>query len=284
MARQNIDEDWKTDPRRRVLAKKLGCDRLADGMRVEINWLVLDHRGQPVPIKKFEFIDDHQAWIESGLAEIKGDMVHIAGANRYQEFFDKQKVNASKGGKAKAAKNKQVEDRPAQKKPKLPKAAQTRPDCPSFSISSSFSDSLSSSGSSTDSVNTPTVANLENPATPNPLHEGYHVQTAMAEFIALWEDRNKARFSDRHKLLGAIKSKVKSEGLPRTIQLIQAYFLMPDIWVAKQAWSVGGFTANVSEIARFADSNQFISRTQTVQAEKTSHFKEQLRRIEGGQL
>ena len=95
MARQNIDEKWKTDPRKKALAKKLGSERLADGLRVELNWLVLDHKGKPIPLKEFQFIENWDLVIECGLATIDGELVKIAGADRYDEFFEKQKENVS---------------------------------------------------------------------------------------------------------------------------------------------------------------------------------------------
>lgn len=135
--RQNIDEMWKTDPRRKLLVKRLGNERLADGMRVEINWLLLDHKGGSIPFKKFQFVENFQDWIDCGLGELKGDEVHIVGADAYAEFFEKQKKNAKKPRLAKSI----------QKQPKLAKTSQTQPTKPSISISSSSSNSDSNSGS-----------------------------------------------------------------------------------------------------------------------------------------
>lgn len=134
MARQNIDEEWKTDPRRKLLVKKLGSERLADGMRVEINWLILDHKGRPIPLKKFKFVEDYEAWIDCGLAEIKGEMVEIAGANRYGEWFEKQKENGLKGGRPK--KNPE-EPNETQNNPNEPNEEKDNPKNPSYSFSSS---------------------------------------------------------------------------------------------------------------------------------------------------
>lgn len=138
MARQNIDEKWKTDPRRTALVKRIGS-RNADGMRVEVNWLLLDHKGGPVPLKEFKFIENVQDWIDCGLAEVLGEMVRIAGADAYQEFFEKQKENGKKGGRPKNP-NEPTETQ------NNPTVTQTNPNNPS--LSSSFSLSLSSSDSS----------------------------------------------------------------------------------------------------------------------------------------
>lgn len=154
MARQNIDDDWKTDPRRNALSKRLGSTRLADGMRVEINWLILDHKGKPIPLKKFKFIENYEDWIECGLAEIRGEEVYISGADRYQEFFDKQNEfvkKASEAGKKSAEVRKkkygtaQPKGGKGAKKPKVnrtePNENRTEPNF-SSSISSSISFSL----------------------------------------------------------------------------------------------------------------------------------------------
>ena len=135
MARQNIDEEWKTDPRRDALIERLKDSRLADGARVQLNWLILDHKGHPVPLKKFKFVRDHEVYIECGLAEIDGDLVRIAGADRYEEFFDKQRANSAKGGEAMKAK--------AQKSPKKPTGSPEKPKHSPKSPSSSFSFSSS---------------------------------------------------------------------------------------------------------------------------------------------
>lgn len=96
--RQNIDEKWKTDPRRLALDKLIGR-RMSDAMRVEINWLLLDYKGQPVPLKVFKYVEDWQAWVSCGLAEVIDEQVHIVGADEYAEFFAKQKTNGQKGGR-----------------------------------------------------------------------------------------------------------------------------------------------------------------------------------------
>lgn len=135
MARINIDEKWKTDPRRKSLAKRVGGDRAADGMLCEITWLVMAHRGQPVPLKEFKFIENFADWIDCGLGEVVGDCVRISGADRYREFFEKQTEN---GKKPKLAKRSQT-------KPNKAKVSQTKPNKPSISSSSSFSSSSSDS-------------------------------------------------------------------------------------------------------------------------------------------
>lgn len=117
-------------------------------MLVEITWLVLAHRGQPIPLKEFEFIESYQDWIDCGLAHVSGgELVHVAGADRYAEFFSKQSENGKKGGRPKQSQKK-------------PKQTQTKPKKPSSSSSSSGSISSSSS----DSLVSESSAEPPNPA------------------------------------------------------------------------------------------------------------------------
>lgn len=99
MARINIEEKWKTDPRRKLLVKCLGSDRLADGMLVEIASLVLSHKGEGIPLAEFKFVENSDDWVACGLGCIDGDWVRIAGSAQYREFFEKQRLNGGKGGR-----------------------------------------------------------------------------------------------------------------------------------------------------------------------------------------
>lgn len=225
MARQNIDEKWKTDPRRTALADRIG-GRAADGMRVEINWLLLDHKGQAIPVKVFQFVKDWDVWVECGLASIDGDLVNIAGADAYREFFDKQKTNASKGGKAKAAKQ----------KPKLPRATQTRPDCPSFSFSSSFSISEERKENiNTNTLQAPPAVAKESP-------------------ISVYCEAYKSRYS-HNPVIGP-----KEAGILNTFaknypakwhDLVVGYLQMPDKWAVQRSHPVELLTSKLNEIQRF---------------------------------
>lgn len=127
--RVNIDEKWKADPRRKRLAKMLGSERLADGMLIEVTWVLFAHKGEGVPLSEFRHIENHEDWIAVGLGRIEDEWVRIAGSSRYEEYFQKQAHNGSKGGRPK-------------KNPKKPNVTQTKPEKPSSS--SSFSSSKNS--------------------------------------------------------------------------------------------------------------------------------------------
>lgn len=249
MARQNIDEKWKSDPRRKALAKRLGSERIADGMRVEINWLVLDHKGQPVPLKEFKFVEDWQAWIECGLAETKGQLVHIAGADRYAEFFDKQKENGKRGGRPKETQENPVEPTTN------PSETQKKPEKPSISFSSSSS--VSSSFSSSEVTNSSNSTNAG---------------------IAAYCERYKMRWGInppiQGKDTGIMKRLVKSFSPDRLCLYLDAYFQMPDAGVVKAKHPLNLFELKMNEVVVFADSGQFTTQTQARQADgmATNHL------------
>lgn len=169
--RMNIDEKWKTDPRRTALVKRIGS-RNADGMLVEIAWLLLAHKGEPVPLKEFQYIENYQDWIDCGLGKVVGEVVRVTGADEYSAFFDKQRANSAMGGQAMKAKA-------AQRSPKKPRGSPKSP-----SSSSSYSPSSSNSDSTSSSVN----KSPESPATP--------VDVALT--FKIWEAYSKAYFSRYH--------------------------------------------------------------------------------------
>jgi hypothetical protein len=256
MARQNIDEQWKTDPRRTLLAERIG-GRNADGMRVEINWLLLDHKGLPIPLKKFQFVKDWQAWVDCGLAEVKGDLVHVAGADAYAEFFAKQKANGLKPKKTTRS----------QRKPNEAKESQTKPNKPSFSSSSSFSGSNSSSDSGS------SISNSSN-STPK-----------VSDFVAAYCDRFKARWNEPAPIMGKdagiAKRLAGSLSLERFKVLLDAYFSMPDAWLVKQKHPLNLFEAKLNEIVVFSGQGKFTTAKEVRQADDMATNMALLQKIRG---
>jgi hypothetical protein len=258
VARQNIDEKWKTDPRRTALAKRIG-GRAADGMRVELNWLILDHKGAPVPAKEFEFIENGKDWIECGLAEVKSDGVHIAGADRYIEYFEKQKRNG--------------------KKPKQAKRSQTKPNKPSSSISSSSSssDSLSNSSSGSKFVS---VAPLATPAPAN--------SNGLTRKI--WESYSKA-YSDRYKTAPVrnktVNSQIKSiaarlgEEAP---EVVGFYVSHSNAYYVKAAHPVGLCLKDAEGLRTQWATGRVVTHREAVHADNRAAVNSQLQRIREGSL
>lgn len=229
--RQNIDEKWKEDPRKKALAKRIG-ERNANGMRVEINWLLLDYKGQPIPLKVFQFVENHEDWVECGLASIEGDSVVVAGADEYAAFFDKQKENGQKGGRPKQT----------QENPEKPKRKKQNPKKPSSS--SSFSSSVSSS-----------------------LEEGNTLQPAVAVAektpVVHYCDEYKARYGHSPvvggKQAGLLSTFAKNHP-SRWQDLIRGYLQLPDSWLIQRSHPVESLEQKVNEIERFLKSGKIVTR------------------------
>ncbi len=260
MARQNIDEQWKSDPRRTALVERLGNGRLADGMRVEVNWLLLDHKGKAIPLKKFQFIKNWQDWIDCGLGEAVGEDVRIAGADAYQEFFEKQFNNGKKGGRPKKTKNpkkpKETQDNPTvtQKKPNNPSSSSSI----SSSISSSDSSSISNSSNSTNAA------------------------------IAAYCQRFKIRWGTNPHIGGkeqGIAGRLAKGMSPERFGiLLDAYFSMPDAGVVKAKHPLNLFELKMNEVTVWADSGEFTTQRQANQADTLATVTSQLQRIREGKL
>jgi hypothetical protein len=240
MARQNIDEEWKTDPRRTALLKHVG-PRVADGIRVELNWLILSQKGQPVPLKVFKFVEDYQTIIDCGLAEVHGESVVIAGADRYAEFFDKQKENGQKGGRPKVT----------QKNPKKPKPSQTNPNNPSSSFSSSSSFSKKEEIHNTNTLQAPPAVVEESP-------------------VKLFCDEYKNRYN-HNPVIGP-----KEAGILTTFAknypakwptLIRGYLQMPDTFTIQRSHPVELLGSKLNEIQRFIQTGKVVTRKVVADAE-----------------
>ncbi len=134
MARINIEEKWLGDPRRKLLIKRLGNERLADGMLVEIARMIINHKGNPIPLSEFSYVENCQDWIDCGLARVENDAVQIVGTSPYRDFFEKQKANGQLGG------------RPPN--PRKPKETQNNPEEPNHKPKNPSPSSSSSSSSS----------------------------------------------------------------------------------------------------------------------------------------
>ena len=235
VARQNIDEKWKTDPRRTALANRIG-GRNADGMRVEINWLILSHKGHPVPLKEFKFVEAWQDWIDCGLGEIDGDAVHMAGADEYEEFFKKQRTNGSKGGRQPKPKKTQTN----------PTVTQTNPNNPSSS--SSFSFSVSKKEKKTNTGKAPALP-------PQPPVDVNLVQVYCDE----WRAKTGRSPTIRPKEAGQLSRFAKDLGSSRALAILKAYFAMPNPYYLRKGWSVDILLSDLAAIQQFEATGKVVT-------------------------
>jgi hypothetical protein len=266
--RQNIDEKWKTDPRRTALANRLGSGRLADGMRVEINWLVLAHKGQPIPLKEFKFVENYQDWIDCELAEVRGGLVHIAGADAYQAFFSKQVKNGGKGGRPKTQKN--------------PKQTQTKPEKPSSSISSSssgsFSPSFSDSTSDSGSKEVPAAPAAAAPPPDKVLQ------------VSIWDSYSRAYFSRyktepvrNAKVNAQIKQLAKRLG-KEAIDVVEFYVRHPKAFYVAKCHDIGLCVSDAEALRTQWARGSAITGTEARHSDTAGAIRSQLERIDRGEL
>jgi hypothetical protein len=257
--RQNIDEKWKTDPRRTALAKRIGA-RGADGMLVEITWLVLSHKGMPIPLKEFRYIENYLDWIDCGLAEVREEMVHVAGADRYREFFDKQVDNGRKGGRPKQT----------QRKPRKPKH---KPEKPSSSISSSSSVSSSSSSSS----------GVDNP----PAEPPGPVEDPVVLNRKIWDAYSAAYFTRygtepvRDKIVNSQIKKI-GERLGAEAPDVAAFYVKHDKgFYVSNLHKIGLLLTDVEALRTQWATGRKVTQKQAMQADDSSALREQLKRFGG---
>lgn len=150
MARINIEESWWTDPRRRMLARLVQSEAIADGIMVGVWRIAQQYRGRDggcVPHHIWETIEGGPSIIQANLASIQAEGVYVRGSGEYLDWVVKKRAIASEGGKKSA-------QRPRNSKGQLEKTSKQKPSknqAESKMLQPSGSGSGSSSGSSSDS-------------------------------------------------------------------------------------------------------------------------------------
>lgn len=80
----------------------------------------------------------------------------------------------------------------------------------------------------------------------------------------------------RHSSNAGILARITKENGPeRTLHLLRAYFAMPDPWVKKTAHDLKVFSTKLNEIAKFADSGQFVTMTAVRKADEDVHHRQE---------
>lgn len=140
MARQNIDDEWWSDPRRTRLAIALGSEFMADGVAVNA-WRLAQHfwvpDRKPIPVKTWQDAGIPQVFIDVKLADLIDGFVYVRGTEERNAWLFAKIEAGRRGGLARVirASNAQAE---------LSTSKQIQPSSSSsFSVSSSDSDSIS---------------------------------------------------------------------------------------------------------------------------------------------
>lgn len=113
---------------------------------------------------------------------------------------------------------------------------------------------------------------------------GTPVSRCIAEFIDLWRARYDGKYPLTGKDVGLLKALAKSLGEARLSQLLGAYFKMPDAWIVGRRHDVATLNANLSKVAAFADTGEFVTRGQVRQMDRTATTMSLMDRIKRGEV
>lgn len=106
---------------------------------------------------------------------------------------------------------------------------------------------------------------------------GQNTSHAIARYAENWKAVHKGSPPITGADSGILKRLVKDLGLKRVSQLIDAYFQIPDSWAFKRAHDLKTFSSKISELARFVDSGEFVTReTARVTDQEIHHRKQNL--------
>lgn len=269
MARINFEECWWSDLRRSKLSKLLGSEFLADGAAVRMWRLAQDFwkdGRRLVPVQIWDHFDFGKECVEAGLAVNDGEFIYVRGSSEYLEWAAEQRANAKKAGEksAEARKKKSGTAQPkGGKGSKNPNANRTTPERepngtePSGSGSVSVSVSGSGSGSVSDS------------SSDSGKCTSYEQKTK--SFIAGYCERFKFKYGTNPEMQG------KPAGLAKTIAkglseekmelYLDAFFAMPDARLVKEKHPLALFQLKLNEIVVFANTGNFTTQRQALQAD-----------------
>lgn len=83
---------------------------------------------------------------------------------------------------------------------------------------------------------------------------------------------------------GLLQAATKELGEARVLEMLHAYFKMPDAYFIQKRHDVVTFHMNLSKIAAFADTGEFMTSTQTRQLDRTATTVSLIERIRRGEV
>lgn len=297
MARINIEECWWADLRRSKLIKLLGDEDLADAAAIRMWRLAQDFwkdGRRLVPTHIWEHFKFGKECIEAGLAIVQDAFIYVRGSSEHLEWAAEQRENARKAGKksAEVRKAKSGTSQPVGGKGhNSPEISERQPNdnrTESNGTEPSGSGSVSGSGSgSVSGSNSGSVSVFEEERKKRQPKANAQDSNALP-VVQIYCDSWKARYGTfppiTGKVAGQIKGLVKDQGIPRAIELIQAYLDMPDQWFITRRHDIGTLINNLNSVAQFADTGRQITRKEAHEADSAMSLANQLRRIEEGKI
>jgi hypothetical protein len=250
VARINIEETWWMDGRRTLLAKKLGCERKADGLAVCV-WRLAhnDKTGNGVIQKKWLNKDEVLAMIDCDLVqELSENEVRVRGALEHQAWLSKVRYGGKLGGIAKA-KNRIV-----------------------ALASSGYLSAQNLDAPKTDSnkINNMTVALASSGYHPNPIpnpipnpgirskelksesdDSGSNISMVISKYVKAYQNKfgAKARPDVSGKVRGSIKRLLKDYKPEVLSNMLQVYLQMDDPWFKTKVYDFETFAQNLNKVS-----------------------------------
>jgi len=270
--RINIESQWLIDDRRFKLAELVGNIYIADGMMIEA-WRMSQelwaNGRRLVPRLLFEKIENSEKIIESGLAEVQGNLIYIRGTKEHHEWSAKWKEGSRKGGKKGGGSNKVLKS--LENDSKAPTKAQARHE--QASLLSSLSSSLSSLSSELSSHDSKLL-------TLKTINKGSKEKKPPADKSGgskVW-DSYKSEFLKRYGVEPVRNAKVNaqcSQLFSRlgedAFEVIVFYLKHNDSWFLKNQHDFGSLLAKAESIYTQWLRGQAVTSAQVRDAEKTIH-------------
>lgn len=247
MARINIESQFWTDVME--VAARMGDSDKAVGQALKLIKFAQEEHKKGKPVLLTEFRAKFSEHLMPEFAYIEGDRVVVRGAEKFFGWLDKKKAAGTQGG----VKSGEVR----RSKSKQTKANRSKPKQAEPSYSSSLSSSSSSSHSSSSILPTEVIAADAGAGTNG--------------FIAAYCERFKARWGVNPpihgKEQGIAKRLAKGKSLERQIEILDAYFSMPDAWVVKCKHTLTMLEMKINEVVVFAESGRFTTSREVRQAD-----------------
>jgi hypothetical protein len=273
------------------VAVKLGNEDLAIGNAVRFFREAQEKHRQGKAFTEEEFRDRgfSEHLIPTFAKRVPAGII-AAGAEKHFAWLQ-QKVEAGRNGGRKSA------SRPRDEKGRLisnlhqaePKRDpdETKHIQASYSISPSSSSSSSSSlsfGKESNAVQNTVNLFGEETGEAGEGGKGTPVSRIIGEYFDLWKHHHRGKATVLGKDRNLLRLVVKDLGEARTLELLEAYFAMPDAFFKTRKHDVATFHANLAKITAFADTGEFTTRTQANQFDRTASNASLIERIRRGDL
>lgn len=276
MARINIEDSLLKKKSFEKLIVKLGDRRLALGAFAEAcfvaqqYWKYSDH-GIPKP----RWVEEElaQELIDCGLAEDRGDFVYLKGSRDHFEWLRQRSKAGKKGGSASIE---TIDDLPKQIEAN---ESNSKPLTLSLSLKKEEEDFFKFNDSSHIKKKEATRRCAARPA---------EAGSPVKDFIAGYCDAFKLRYGThppiQGKEAGIAKRLVEGMGLARANELVKTFVTMNEPFYLQRRHDLATFESNLTAIVVRHDTGKTITRKESYQAETQDYYRNQIERIERGEI